>query len=446
MAEPGQGGAHRGGGPPAHPGVHLVEDQHPGCVGQGQAHGQHGPGQLAARRRLGQRQGRLAGVGGQLEGDVVAAAVAPDPDGEPGRGHGQVVEGRLDLGGQQRGGPAPRPGHHRPRRRPPRPGPGRSRRRARRPGPRPPASAARRSRPSPAKARTSSRVSPVLALQLVQELAPGPDLLEPGGVVLPRLDHVAQLGGQVGRRSAMMPRTRRSSGSSGARPARAPDASASRSTAPGAARSPVGAGQGAEGGGGRGPVGRRLGQPLLLGLQGLLLVGPGEPGRLDLVHLEGQHLGLPGPLAGVATQALGLAQQGGQAGPGGLHRRRCRPPRRRRGPGAGPRARPGSGAGAGRAARAGRRRPRPARRAAPCRPSTQARDRPCAGHRPGQGDLVAAVDVGEPALDEGLVGAGPHHRRVGPAAEQQAEGPDQQRLAGPGLAGQGGHARPERRR
>ena len=47
----------------ADPGVHLVEDQHPRCVGEGQADGQHGPGQLAARRRLGQRAGRLAGVG-----------------------------------------------------------------------------------------------------------------------------------------------------------------------------------------------------------------------------------------------------------------------------------------------------------------------------------------------------------------------------------------------
>ena len=93
--------------------------------------------------------------------------------------------------------------------------------------------------------------------------------------------------------------------------------------------------------------------------------------------------------------------------------------------------------------------PRPGRRAAAIRPSTQARDRALAGHRPGQDvDLVAPPSDGrdEPPLDQGLVGPGPHHRRVGPAPEQQAEGPDQQRLARPGLPGQGGHARRRGRR
>ena len=76
-----------------------------------------------------------------------------------------------------------------------------------------------------------------------------------------------------------------------------------------------------------------------------------------------------------------------------------------------------------------------------------------ADHRPGQHDLaVLTVGTGpgptvdEPALDHGLVGAGPHHRRIGPAPEEQAEGLDQQGLAGPGLAGEGGHPRRQRRR
>ncbi len=49
----------------------------------------------------------------------------------------------------------------------------------------------------------------------------------------------------------------------------------------------------------------------------------------------------------------------------------------------------------------------------------------------------------ESALDHGLVGSGPYHRRVGASAEQQADRLHQQRLAGTRLTGERGHPRAE---
>ena len=54
-----------------------------------------------------------------------------------------------------------------------------------------------------------------------------------------------------------------------------------------------------------------------------------------------------------------------------------------------------------------------------------------------------ATGPDESALDPGLVGAGPHQHRVGPSADQQLDGVDDQGLAGPGLAGERRHARAE---
>ena len=240
----------------------------------------------------------------------------------------------------------------------------------------------------------------------------------------------------------MTPRTRWSRSARGPGPDRTPDASASRSTALAAPEPAVVAGQEDEGGGGRGPMGRRLGQSVLLGFERPLLVGRGDGRGLDLVHLEGQHLGLAGALPGVATEALGLAQEGGQAGPGRLH-----------GPefdGAEGVERLALGLGDGQC-------PvlvlavqldQPGGRLGQCAEGHHAAVDPglrpaLAGDGAGQEDLVVSVDVAEASLDQCLLGAGPHDRRVGPAAEQQAEGADQQRLARPGLAGQRGHAGPE---
>ena len=120
--------------------------------------------------------------------------------------------------------------------------------------------------------------------------------------------------------SAIRPRTRRSSGSSGARPASAPDACPSSSSAPGPPGPPSDPVSATRACRRRRTVGRRLGQPVLLRLERRLLVGARQAGALDLGHLEGQHLGLACPLAGVATQPLGLPQEGGQVAPGGVHR------------------------------------------------------------------------------------------------------------------------------
>jgi hypothetical protein len=104
----GQGPPHGQGGLTADSGVDLVEHHGGGDVGdadpcgpstaaqsrgpgqgvEDQADGEHGPGQLASRRRLGQWQDGLAGVGTEEEGDHVARVLLVDLDPEAGRRHG----------------------------------------------------------------------------------------------------------------------------------------------------------------------------------------------------------------------------------------------------------------------------------------------------------------------------------------------------------------------
>jgi hypothetical protein len=59
-----------------------------------------------------------------------------------------------------------------------------------------------------------------------------------------------------------------------------------------------------------------------------------------------------------------------------------------------------------------------------------------------RGRMVAAD--GEFGGNRGLLGAGPHQARIGAPAEREAERVHQDRLAGPGLAGQHAQPRPER--
>ena len=59
--------------------------------------------------------------------------------------------------------------------------------------------------------------------------------------------------------------------------------------------------------------------------------------------------------------------------------------------------------------------------------------------RPGEDDLAFADD--EASFDHRLLGAGPHHGGVCAASEEELESLDDERLAGAGLAGEGGHAR-----
>ena len=106
-AQTGQRPAHGHGGLPADAGVDLVEDEGGGRLGEHEAQGEHGAGQLAARGDLGQRQRRRARVGGQEDLDVVARVLAPHLDLDPRPGHGQLGQVLLDAGGQLRsGGPA----------------------------------------------------------------------------------------------------------------------------------------------------------------------------------------------------------------------------------------------------------------------------------------------------------------------------------------------------
>ena len=67
---------------------------------------------------------------------------------------------------------------------------------------------------------------------------------------------------------------------------------------------------------------------------------------------------------------------------------------------------------------------------------------PLRGDRTGEDHLALGVALShdEARLDERLRRASPHHARVGPPAEDQLQGLDDQRLARPGLARQGGHA------
>ncbi len=378
VAEPGQRRPHRDRRLPPDPGVHLVEDQHPGAS-------------VSARRTA----------------SMVRDSSPP--------------EATLASGGvrTRRGW---RPARRRPRRRCRRPRPGwrtgprawparggwpRSRRPARGRGPatgqgddllaghrpgarsdlavegrRPCRLGGQGGQPGPAVLGEGQHLAgcrPVLAPQLAEELPAGPHLAEAGRIVLPGLDHPAQLGGQVGDVGHQRPH---------------------RAVEPGQRTPP-----------GQGPGG--LGQPVdRAGLLRAAVSGEGgqRRGRGVAVGRRPRPAGPPRPRGGHPRRRPrcrpARSRRPGSAaspppGPAGGRPRRVPPPRgrapprrrraatsrpgvdrrrTRRGPGAGPRGRPGCGAGAGRGARAGRPRPRPVRRPAPSgrrpRPSTALPGRP----------------------------------------------------------------------
>ena len=199
-------------------------------VGEHQAQRQHGPGQLAPRGHLGQGQHRLAGVGPQEEGDVVAGIVLAHGHLDPGVGHGQGPQALLDRARPARARPGAGPRPPRPRPRPPRPAP-------------------RRAQPASSPARVLGRVElgqlapglvgegehaggpfAVLARQLAQQLAPRPHLGQALGVVLPGLDDLAQLRGDVGRVGLQRRQASRRAPSTGAARRGAARAVPSRST------------------------------------------------------------------------------------------------------------------------------------------------------------------------------------------------------------------------
>ena len=120
----------------------------------------------------------------------------------------------------------------------------------------------------------------VLPLELVEQLPPDPDLLEPLGIVLPGLDDRAQLGGQV-----------REFGHPGPYPVRQSDQGNAAVEVSGRLGQPV---EGARPLASRYrsqcrrrglSVGGRLGQAILLGFEPLLLAAAFDAGPLDLADL-----------------------------------------------------------------------------------------------------------------------------------------------------------------
>ena len=171
-----------------------------------------------------------------------------------------------------------------------------------------------------------------------------------------------------------------------------------------------------------------------------VLVGSVERGGVELVDLEAEQVELAGPGPVVAAEAARAGVDLSQLGPGRLQRAEVDAAEAvERGP-----LRPGPGAAtggrAGRAGRPGARPPRPARRRWPA----ARRRRPGSGRRrarPGAArPLVVARRRSGPRRIASSA-AGPHEHGVGPAADEQLDGLDEQRLAGAGLAGERGHAR-----
>ncbi len=171
-------------------------------------------------------------------------------------------------------------------------------------------------------------------------------------------------------------------------------------------------------------------------------------GRVELVDLEAQQVDLAGAGPCVAAER-------------GERRRRCRAPRRALARYAVERssaAHPRNGRGQPRCTAGSRSRlwwacwpcrstsARPARRARRRSPAARRRrpgSRPSRGHDPASTISSPVSASHEATLDARLVGAGAHEAGVGPAADQQLDGLDQQRLAGAGLARERGQARAE---
>ena len=402
--------------------------------------GQHRARQLAARRHLGQRQQRRPGVGGQQELDVVAGMVVvvlADLDGDLGVRHRQLAQARRRR---------PRPVR---RRRPA----GRADR------PRPPVAR----RPAAVAAFAVERGGPLVeALQLGEPVAPprrgrpctsarsSPYLRRRSRSSWRRSRTASSRSGSSSMPSPM-PRssatTSSSSASSDAQPVGDARANGARPAERRPARRPTRVAATAV-------VGQRVvrrcaglavadgvGERVLLGSSLRPRPASSSAGGVELVDLEPQQVDLPGPRPLVAAERGQLGVDLGQPGPRrpqrrqvdvaeAVERRALRRPRRA-----------GSGGRAGRAGRrAGRRlgergRPWPAGR----------RRRPATGRRRARRGVSTSSSspIDEPAVDAGLGRAGAHDGGVGAAADEQLDRLDEHRLAGAGLAGDGGQPGPE---
>jgi len=242
---------------------------------------------------LGEGKDRLARVRPQEEGDVVAGVGIGHGHLDPGLGHGQAPQAFLDRPGELGCGPVPRRAHG---------GLGRGHygvgvldldeelagAHLGRVELGQLASGLRREGEDP------GRPLAVLARELPEQLTPGPDLFESLGVVLPRLDDVAELGGGV--RRVGLERCQ----ASGELGQGAPTVESSSGRAqqvdnvPGPVVTVV---EGGERGCRRVTVRRRLRQSVLFVFERVLFVGVVQPGgvRSRRVGSGAGRLGVPGP-------------------------------------------------------------------------------------------------------------------------------------------------------
>ena len=306
----------------AETGVDLVEHQGRRCLRENHPQGQHHARELAARRRLRERPGRLARVGREQERDLPTVAgigSGIDLDVALGPPERQLAQPFGDRGGQHRRARAAS-------RQQPLLGLGQRRERLlpawHEGGPQLLGPLELR-QPRRGLAREGLHVGdlrPVLAAQLAQALAAGPQLGQPIGVVdhllglEPRLVHEI---GQLGLHGGEAGLERRTIRARRARPSpRRPRRSRARRRAP----------RGFE----TGPPGRRVGERVFLDRERLGLVGGAELGRFDLFELEAQEIELA-RAPGRRRPALEVVVDRAQLGPGGGDgARRARPAHRRR--------------------------------------------------------------------------------------------------------------------
>ena len=233
-------------------------------------------------------------------------------------------------------------------------------------------------------------------------------------------------------RSAWRPTSRPARSRNGARSATAAPAAAIRSRAASSPSSRSAARLG------RLPVGHGVTEAVPLRLQLLVLVGAGDGDGVDLGHLEAQEIQLPRPGPVVAAEV----------GQRRFDRPQLRSRRLQGGQVDGPEA--VEGGPLGRALQQGlvgvlavevdQLLPRLAQGRGGGQPAVDVGPAPpVGGDDPAEDDLL--VVPGEATLDDGLVAGGADQDGIGPAADQQLHGLDQQGLARAGLPRQGGHAR-----
>ena len=203
---------------------------------------------------------------------------------------------------------------------------------------------------------------------------------------------------------------------------------------------PLVADQGLGSRGGSLPVGDGVGEQVLLLVEAVVLVGVQQPRIVELVELVAQQVDLSGAAALVAAELVQLGLHLGHPCPGLTQRLQV-----------------DTGEAIEGLALRGRLEQllvrvlavqldegtaalgQLAHRDGPAVDVGAAARARCGRDHPREHDLLAGVGH-EPAVDDGLLGAGAHHGGVGPGTEQQLDGADDERLAGAGLPGERGES------